>query len=151
MAAPNNLLIKLILQSVGTDGIFEDREAERVGPDLVDGAAGLGAELEEKRGGEEPGLGAVDGGQPLAQPHSGAVGSDATDAQDFHVEPGIGAIDGRRVVFIRAVPDLAQPALGSPVRAAQNAADALMALPASETRDALMVLCHKIVVGMPLK
>src|SRR6056297_2726883 len=124
MAATKTLLIKLILQSVGADGIFEDGEAEGIGPDLIDGATGFGAELEEKRGGEEPGLGAVDGGQPLAQAHGGAVGSDPVDAEDFHVEPGVGAIDGRRVILVGAVPDLAQPALGGPVRAAQNAADA---------------------------
>src|SRR6056297_1468039 len=107
MAATKNLLIKLILQSVGADGIFEHGEPKRIGPDLVDGAAGLGAELEEKGRGEEPGLGAVDGGQTLAQAHRGAVGADPVDAEDFHVEPGIGAIDGRRIVFICAVPDLA--------------------------------------------
>jgi len=36
-------------------------------------------------------------------------------------------------------------------RHAQDAADALMVLPNSATRDALMVLCHKVVTGSPLK
>src|SRR6056297_3054444 len=124
MAATKNLLIKLVLQSVGADGIFEHREAERIGPDLIDGAAGLRAELEEKRRSEKAGLDAVDRCQALAQAHRGAVGSDPVDAEDFHVDPGIGAIDRRRIVLICAVPDLAQPALGGPVRAAQHAADA---------------------------
>ena len=34
---------------------------------------------------------------------------------------------------------------------AQEAADSLGALPASATRDALLVLCHKILMGAPLK
>ena len=34
---------------------------------------------------------------------------------------------------------------------AQEAADALAVLPSSSTRDALMVLCHKVVTGAPLK
>ena len=34
---------------------------------------------------------------------------------------------------------------------AQEAAEALEALPPSATRDALMVLCHKVVTGAPLK
>jgi len=34
---------------------------------------------------------------------------------------------------------------------AQTAADAIMALPASATRDALVVLCNKVVTGSPLK
>src|SRR6056297_2801809 len=124
MAATKNLLIKLVLQSVGADGIFEDGEAEWIGPDLVDGAAGLWAELEEKRRSEEAGLGAVNGRQALAQADRRAVGSDPVDAEDLHVEPSIGAIDRRRVILVGAVPDLAQPALGSSVRAAQDAADA---------------------------
>src|SRR6056297_4095361 len=124
MAATKNLLIKLILQSVGADGIFEHGEAEGIGPDLIDGPAGLGTELEEQRCGEQSGLGAVDGGQTLAQAHRGAVGADPVDAEDFHVEPSIGAKDRRRVILVGAVPDLAQPALGSSVRAAQDAADA---------------------------
>src|SRR6056297_773034 len=124
MAATKNLLIKLILQSVGADGIFAHGEAEWIGPDLIDGAAGLRAELEEKRRSEEAGLGAVNGRQALAQADRRAVGSDPVDAEDFHVEPSIGAIDRRRVILVGAVPDLAQPALGSSVRAAQDAADA---------------------------
>src|SRR6056297_3459302 len=124
MAATKNLLIKLVLQSVGADGIFEDGEAEWIGPDLVDGAAGLWAELEEKRRSEEAGLGAVNGRQALAQADRRAVGSDPVDAEDLHVEPSIGAIDRRRVILVGAVPDLAQPALGSSVRAAQDTADA---------------------------
>ena len=34
---------------------------------------------------------------------------------------------------------------------AQEAAEALEALPPSATRDALMVLCHKVVTGVPIK
>jgi geranylgeranyl pyrophosphate synthase len=34
---------------------------------------------------------------------------------------------------------------------AQTAAEALQALPNSATRDALAVLCHKVVTGVPLK
>ena len=34
---------------------------------------------------------------------------------------------------------------------ARTAAEAIEALPASATRDALVVLCHKVVTGSPLK
>ena len=52
-----------VLQSVRTDRIFDDGEPEGVGPDLVDGAACLGAELEEEGRGEQTRLNPIDRGQ----------------------------------------------------------------------------------------
>jgi hypothetical protein len=51
---------KLVLQSVGADGIFQHGEAKRVGPNLIDGSTGLGAKLKEQGGGKQASLNAID-------------------------------------------------------------------------------------------
>jgi len=75
-----------VLQSVGADGIFQHGEAEGIGPDLVDGSAGFGAELKEQGRGEQAGLDAIDGVEALAQADRGTIDADPVDAEDFDIQ-----------------------------------------------------------------
>ena len=114
---------KLVLQSVGADGIFQHGEAKGIGPDLVDGSACFGAEFEQQRGSEEAGLNAVDRVEALSQTDRGAIDADPVDAEDFDIQPAARAIKRRRVVRIGTVPDLAQGGFGRAIRAAQYTSD----------------------------
>jgi len=104
----SNFVSKLILQSVGADGIFQHGEAKGVGPNLINGAAGLRAELKQKRGSEEAGLNAVDRVEALAQTDRGAIDADPVDAEFLDIQPAARAIKRGRIIRICTVPDLAQ-------------------------------------------
>ena len=119
----NNFVSKLVLQSVGADGIFQYGEAKGIRPNLINGAAGLRAELKQKRGSEEAGLNAIDGVEAFAQADCGAIGADPVDAEDFDIQPTARAIKRGRVVRIGAIPDLAQRGFGGTVRATQHTTD----------------------------
>ena len=106
----------LVLQSVGTDGIFQHGEAKGIGPNLIDGTAGLRAELKEKGGGEETSLDAVDRVEALAQTDRGAIDADPVDAEDFDIQPATCAIKRWRIIRICTVPDLAQRSFGRAIR-----------------------------------
>ena len=115
----SNFVSKLILQSVGADGIFQHGEAEGIGPDLVDGSAGFGAELKEQGRGEQAGLDAIDGVEALAQADRGTIDADPVDAEDFDIQSTARAIKRGRIIRIGTVPDLTQGGFGRAIRAAQ--------------------------------